>query len=105
MSTCKWPLGNGQYLEFNIHDSNKNWKAVPGLYIFAFLTKDGWSPLYVGQAEDLSDRLPGHERLDEAVRLGATHIHAVVVQQASDRNLWEKMLIQNFQPPMNVQLR
>jgi hypothetical protein len=104
-NTCKWPLGNGQLLEFTIYDSNENWRAAAGLYIFASLTKDGWYPLYIGQADDFSSRLPNHERLEEAVRLGATHIHAVVVPHAANRDKWERMLIQNFRPPMNTRLR
>lgn len=105
MNKCSWPLGNGQTLEFTICDSNTGWNKVAGLYIFAYLDGQYWRALYVGKADDFSSRLPSHERLDEAVRKGATHIHAVVVPQAANRDNWERMLIQHLQPPMNQQFR
>ena len=102
MATCSWPLGNGDYLNFTIYDRNEGWNKVAGLYIFCYLDISGlWSPVYVGQTNDFSYRLPSHNRLSEAVRRGATHIHALVVPQASDRDKWEKMLIQNLHPPMS----
>jgi len=103
MSTCNWPLGNGQQLEFTIYSSNKDWTNASGLYIFSYLKGNNWYAVYVGQTDDFSSRLPNHDRLDEAVRKGATHIHAVVVPLQSNRNKWEKMLIQHLQPPLNTQ--
>jgi len=106
MSTCNWPLGNGETLEFTAYDSNENWKAVAGLYIFAFVATNGyWTPLYVGQTDDFSVRLPSHERLNEAVQLGATHIHAAVISTQPERDRLERMLIEHLQPSMNSQFR
>ena len=100
-----WPLGNGEVLPFEVNDLNVAWKDVPGLYIFTYQTSGGWYPLYVGQADSLRDRLLNHERLNEAIQKGATHIHALVVGQQINRDKWERMLIQNLQPPMNTQHR
>lgn len=105
MSTCNWPLGNGQTLGFTIYDSNRNWKKVAGLYVFSYQALGGWNPLYIGQTDDFSSRLPNHERLQEAVNRGATHIHAAVIPQAVQRDRYEAMLIQYLQPTMNTQLR
>jgi len=103
MSTCKWPLGNGQQLEFTIYNSNINWRKTSGLYIFSYLSGNKWHPVYIGQTDDFSTRLPHHDRLDEAVRKGATHIHAAVVPLQSNRNSWESMLIKNLKPILNTQ--
>ena len=100
-----WPLGNGHVLAFSVYAANQGWNNVPGLYIFSFVVNDKWYALYVGQAESFHSRLPYHERLNEAVQKGATHIHALVVPSKQNRDLWEQMLIQNLQPPMNTQLR
>jgi len=106
MATCLWPLGNGEQLEFTVYDRNQGWNKVAGLYIFSFQDKDGiWQALYVGQTDDFSSRLPSHEKLHEAVQNGATHLHALVVPLAANRDKWEKMLIQYLQPRMNVQLK
>jgi predicted GIY-YIG superfamily endonuclease len=78
---------------------------VSGLYIFAYKGEQYWHPLYVGQTDDFSARLSCHERWDEAVRKGATHVHALSVSQAAMRDTYEHLLIQNLQPVMNFQLR
>lgn len=104
MMTCNWPLSNGQSLKFEVYGRNEGWNAVGGLYIFSYQGSDGsWYALYVGQASDFSARLPNHERLNEAVSLGATHIHAKVMPAKSDRDLFERALIQHLQPRMNTQ--
>jgi excinuclease UvrABC nuclease subunit len=104
-ATVNWPLGNGQVLPFEVFGRNEGWNDVPGLYIFSYAAKGGWYALYSGQAESFRTRLPKHERLNEAVRNGATHIHAMVVGQQTMRDQWERMLIKNLQPPLNVQYR
>ncbi len=105
MATCSWPLGDGTSLDFDVFGSNDGWRSVGGLYIFAYYDGQHWRPLYIGQTDDFSSRLPLHERLDEAIRLGATHIHTLVVQHAENRDTWERMLIDHLQPRMNVQFR
>jgi hypothetical protein len=106
MSNCAWPLGNGQSLECNIYGSGTTWNQVAGIYIFAYQTDEThWRALYVGQTDDFSSRIPSHERWAEAVRLGATHVHATVVPTQADRNLLEQLLIQNMQAVMNNHYR
>jgi len=109
MNVQTWALGNGQSLEFTVFNPNATkWHAVAGLYIFTYLYtgKDGklyWHPLYIGQTDDFSSRMPGHERFTEAVRRGATHIHAVGVSYSTYRDAWEKQMIQYHKPIMNEQ--
>lgn len=106
MATCSWPLGDGSSLEFTIYDRNEGWNQVAGLYIFSFLATNGrWTALYVGQTNDFSARLPSHEKLNEAVQRGATHIHALVVPLQQNRDALELRLVRHLQPPMNDQLR
>lgn len=92
--------------EFQINLHNANWRAVAGLYIFAAKNSEGkWFPLYIGQAESLAARLPTHERWQEALRLGATHVHARVVLEEAARCEVERQLIQAYQPRLNVHHR
>src|SRR5260221_7515045 len=101
MATVTWM---SHVFEVNLHAAN--WNAVPGLYIFAATNSVGqWYPLYVGQAESLAGRIPSHERWMEALRLGATHVHAKVEQDAATRDLVEQALIRAYQPTFNVQHR
>jgi len=92
--------------EFTIGDLNTKWKDIPGIYIFCSINaQNQWTPIYVGQASSLHDRISSHDRLDEARRLGCKSIHAKVVENQAQRDLLEKRLIQAFQPPLNTQLK
>ena len=80
METCSWPLGNGEGIKFTIFSHKANWNYAAGLYIFAYRTDTiHWRAIYVGQTNDFSSRIPNHKRWNEAVRLGATHVHAAVI--------------------------
>lgn len=94
--------------EFYVYTPDTTWHDVPGLYIFAGLTSERrWTPLYIGQANSFEQRLrlTSHENWASAVRLGATHIHAMVERQAANRDRIERELIEAYQPTLNVQLK
>jgi len=93
--------------EFNVHEPNAPWSHVGAVYLFCGVKQpeNQWILLYVGQTDDLADRLSTHERWPEAVQLGATHVHARAVPQVANRDLIEQELIRVYQPRMNVQLR
>jgi len=99
-------MGNGQTLNFTIYNATAEWNEVAGLYIFARQTNDNhWFALYVGQTNDFSARFSSHEKWNSAAQRGATHIHAVVVPLAANRDVLEKRLIAHLQPPLNEQHR
>ncbi|WP_155716920.1 hypothetical protein [Burkholderia stagnalis] len=102
MNQCTW----GQ-LTFEVHPPTANWNDVAGIYIFATWSQQHsqWIALYIGQASSLKDRLSNHERWDEALRLGATHVHVLVVPTQASRNSIEQSLIQACQPRLNQQLK
>lgn len=92
--------------QFEVHPPHISWNNVPGIYVFAGLNRaNQWTALYIGQASSFSDRLSGHERWNEAIRWGATHIHAMAVHLQRDRDIIEQELIRTFRPPLNVQLK
>lgn len=92
--------------DFGVYNPNTDWYDKPGIYIFAFLNANNkWYGLYVGQANSFKDRLAGHERRDEAVRRGATHIHARAVTNPDTREALEEALLAKYPFPMNVQRR
>ena len=107
MDKARWPTGDGLHYEFDAYDASLtlNWNQVAGIYIFTFFDGSLWRALYIGQAKDFSDRLLNHERWSEAVRRGATHVHAKVVAHETTRTTLEQKLIEHCQPPMNQQLR
>ena len=91
---------------FSVHSLETNWASVGGIYIFCGIDNDNkWVAQYMGQASSFKERLSGHERWDEAVKLGSTHIHARSIKNTVARSLIESELIEAFQPCLNINLR
>jgi len=92
--------------EFSVNQHGAEWKDIGGIYIFAGVTpQNQWKAYYIGKAASFQSRIPSHERWNEAVRLGATHVHARVVSPEATRVQVEAQLIQAYQPPLNDQLK
>ena len=92
--------------EFEVCNHVANWNDVGGIYIFTGLNAARrWRAFYIGQTNSFRDRIPNHENWTAAVRMGATHVHAMVVSQAANRDGIEQKLVETYQPPLNVQLR
>lgn len=82
-------------------------KAEAGNYAFVKRLANGnFSPLYFGESENLRERIPGHERWAEAVRLGATHVMGHTAQDGEQARCDEERdLIQRWNPALNQQHR
>ena len=100
MGAFKW-----RGLEYRVLLHSTTWSDRPGVYVFAQPTSNGWKALYVGRTSSFRDRMPNHPRWSEAMRRGATRVHARVVTQEAKRKSIESDLIEALQPPMNVKLR
>lgn len=86
--------------------TNTTWHANAGIYMFASLNANQrWDVYYVGQCDSFADRIPFHERWDEAQRLGATHVLAVVVPLQANRDALEQHAIRDLQPTLNTHYR
>jgi predicted GIY-YIG superfamily endonuclease len=104
--TIMWPGQSGKNYKYWIYSFDTSFKEEPGNYIFAKETRPGyWSPCYIGQTENLNQRLGDHDKEACAKRHGATHIHAHVNNNGEPaRRAEEKDLIQRWKPPCNEQL-
>jgi hypothetical protein len=82
-------------------------QAVSGNYAFVKQLPNGnYLPLYFGEAQDLRARIPCHDRLDDARRLGITHVMAHTTQGGEQVRLAEERdLIQQWNPTMNTHHR
>ena len=80
-------------------------RATNSVYLFCKVQGGQYVPLYIGKATELSKRLVGHERLDEAIRLGATHLlaHAPGLGARVHYLEAERRLIGHYAPILNVQ--
>jgi hypothetical protein len=91
-------------------DISASWFPVPANYAFAragtLLSAAGWTILYLGEAEDMKERMARHERLLEAIGRGATHVLSHTNPLGVDaRRAEESDLIRLHNPPMNAQHR
>lgn len=88
--------------DFNLYGSNETFPSASGVYIFAGVNARGnWTAYYVGQTENFSDRLHWHEKWEEALRLGATHIHLYFEPTYSTRIDIEAAVIEATRPILN----
>lgn len=104
--TIQWPGISGNAYQYWIYPIRTAFEEKAGNYIFAKETKPNkWSPCYIGQTENLNQRLGDHEKEACAKRYGATHIHAHLNSgEESIRKAEEKDLILKWKPPCNEQL-
>ncbi len=93
-------------LPFTVCESEDLWNDVPGVYVFAGLSPDTrwWYAKYIGSTSSFKSRMPNHEKWEEAVRIGAFQIHALVVPDPSERATVESALIMTYKPPLNIQV-
>ncbi|MFA5293773.1 MAG: GIY-YIG nuclease family protein [Phycisphaerae bacterium] len=105
--TILWPGLSGKEYKYGIYPIGTSFKKEPGNYIFAKQNTQGyWTPCYIGQTENLDERLGNHEKEACAKRNGATHIHVHLTSGGeSIRKAEEKDLIQKWKPPCNEQLK
>ena len=92
---------------FGIYSIHATPCAKNAVYLFCKVQGGQYVPLYIGKAADLSKRLVQHERLDEAIRLGATHllVHAPGLGARVHYLEAERRLIGHYAPILNVQHR
>ena len=80
--------------------------ACSGNYAFLKALPNGlFAVLYIGESENLSERISGHDRWLDAVRLGITHVVAHTTLNAMARLSEERDLIARLNPPLNAQYR
>lgn len=89
--------------EYDDHDKpgDTAWPDCPGVYVFLDSTPWHERYLYVGQTESFSERLPCHDRWEDAARLGANRISILAVSDPFERTEIEHLLIEQLQPPLN----
>jgi len=108
------PPDNSNFSTKRLFDSFGNWfqfavfpiSSRPNLRnsVYCFMTESGYI-LYIGRAENLPNRLSGHERLDEAIAQGAQHllVHTPLPGAIFPYKDVEERLITALCPPMNTQ--
>lgn len=104
--TVRWQGQSGRIYDYEVHPIGTTFVDKPGNYIFAAVSSGTWKACYIGQTENLKDRLANHEKEPCAKRHGATHIHAhLTTSGEATRKAEEEDLIRLHRPPCNDQLK
>ncbi|WGH78756.1 GIY-YIG nuclease family protein [Jannaschia ovalis] len=76
----------------------------PSIYAFCYNDGVAWQVLYIGKAKRLRARISGHEKLQVARELGATHLAVYPMNALAEVGLdaLEERLIKRYQPILNV---
>ena len=98
---------SGNEYKFWFFDIDTELVTTGGNYGFVKRLPNGnFVPLYWGECQNFNTRFPNHERLGDAISLGATHVvgHTKPAGEQA-RKVEERDLIGFWNPPMNVQHR
>ena len=92
---------------FGVYSVHATPNATNAVYLFCKFHAGQYMPVYTGKAENLHSRLVEHERMDESIRLGATHllVHTPGYGARVHYLEAERRLIAYYNPVLNVQHR
>lgn len=93
---------------FEVHGINAQPARNNAVYMFCKLENGKYVPLYIGRAQNLSERLSGHERKADALRLGALYLLVHTPPAFAARVNYieaERRLIAHYNPVLNTQHR
>jgi len=105
--TIDWTGKTGKMYRYWFGDIDSSFKADGGNYMFVREVSSGkWLPVYIGQADDLGNRLANHERWAEAIKAGATRVMTHTTPAGEQARLDEERdLIEYWHPPLNTHHR
>lgn len=111
MKTVLYTTRAFQRVTFEVSQKAAPWRQVPGVYAFCRVEFRGpqftetFIPVYIGETNNLCERIGAHEKWALAQHFGATAVLATVVPDAPSRWELERQLIQDLQPIINVEHR
>jgi len=88
--------------------ASRPWRFVnsfPGIYMFCQICQIDaglvWRSVYIGQSDNVRQRLRYHERWNQAVCRGAWHVHVLFMKDRPYRDVYERFFICLLNPPLN----
>ena len=83
-----WCGHSGEAYSFETFETYGHFKKFAGLYIFEKChDTNGWTPVYIGQTENLGERFDDHHKIDCIKAKGATHIHVLATECSKEMRL------------------
>ena len=98
------PIGqNGQTIKLEASAlCATEWLSNPGIYMLATISQ-GLRILYVGQTDNFRADPLMQQKSEEAIQQGARLALSKVVENPVERERLKNLIVQVFQPPMNLQ--
>jgi len=104
-----WTGISSRTYEYGVYDLSLTWadhQVLPGNFAFVKMADDVCCPLFFGETLDaVEERFRWHEAWDEAVALGATHIHWHGNEDEAARLSEVDDLVVKYAPPLNSRVR
>lgn len=99
----EWDGITGKKYRYHIYPIAESHNAVPANYLFAKKNADGqYSPIYVGETGDISERFDSHHKMPCIKQRGATHLCThKSSEDATVRRLEEQDIKKKLHPPCN----
>ncbi len=92
----------GRKFSYAVLRFEDNWGDLPGNYVFARRTAQGWVPLFIGETANFRKRMAGHhEAWDWCRSRGAAWVLAHVNRDEAARRDEERALMVAYDPPGN----
>lgn len=95
---------SGAMYQFAAYPKHFSWNEVPGVYAILKWTGTQWIVLYVGEAENLKQRLSGHHRQTCFDRNGWTHLAFLHESSGVRRLAIERDVMEAYQPTCNKEV-
>ena len=94
---------SGKEYKFTAYTVDTAFNEVAAVYIFTKKQNDSYWPLYIGQTDNLKERISNHEKWACVRQNGVNSICVFRDSSESSRLLIERDLLANTNPPCNDQ--
>ena len=93
-------------LNFTVFNINDRIVTFSGIYIFTKIISHVYYAVYIGESQNVPERVINHKVDNKAIFDYAEQVHCLIVNQGDwARKEIEKRLIQKYNPPLNSNYR
>ena len=102
-ATVNFTGASGKKYSFIAYATDTAFNEVGAVYIFTKQENNSYAPLYIGQTDNLKERIPNHEKWPCVRRNGVNSICVLSDSSQSSRLQTESDLLDKRNPPCNAQ--
>ena len=103
IETVTFTGSSSEKYDFTAYTTDTAFNEVGAVYIFTKRENSRYTPLYIGQTDNLKERIPNHEKWPCVRRNGVNSICVLSDSSQSSRLQTESDLLDKRNPPCNAQ--